>query len=109
MKEEPSFKSILQDKIDLNGVKNIEVYEAAAEEYHRQMKAFDISLVKKLPKLRQRYVVFLFDVDADSGDVSQMLPVAYTELEHYAKEISDYLNTQDDGGDGSRKYKFIQL
>jgi hypothetical protein len=106
--KEPSFKFILQDKIDLLGKVSIEAYESAADEYHRQMTVFE--KYADMPEfLKKQFVVYFYDIDPDTGDVSQMKPVAYTELENYANEISAHLNNQDDGGDGSRKYKFIAL
>lgn len=44
-------------------------------------------------ELKQRYVVYLIDIDPDTGDVSQMKPVAYTEKDYYAETIANLLNT----------------
>lgn len=65
----------------------------------------------KLEDMNKKHVIFLTDVDADTLDVSQMKPVAYTEFEGYAKEITDFLNkTCDEREDmPCRKYNYIEL
>lgn len=60
-------------------------------------------------ELRKTFVVCLVNIDPDTCDVSQMKPVAYTEKEHYAKTIAECLSQNDDGGDGCRVYKYINL
>lgn len=60
-------------------------------------------------ELRKEYVVYLLDISPDTGDVTQMKPVAYCDNENYAKEIAKFLSSEDDGGDGSRTYKYADL
>lgn len=59
-------------------------------------------------ELKQKYVVFILDVDPDTGDVSLMKPVAYTDKDYYAETIANLLNTGDDV-DGCREYKWTKL
>lgn len=61
-----------------------------------------------MTELKQRYVIYLVDVDPDTGTVSQMLPVAYVETEDYAREITALLNSSD-YDEPSRTYKYTEL
>lgn len=58
-------------------------------------------------ELKKTYVIYFTDVDADTMDVSQMKPVAYTEFESYAKSITDFLNSADE--EILRKYRYQEL
>lgn len=58
--------------------------------------------------MRITYVVYLTDIDPDTGEVSQMKPVAYVDNEGYAKDISDMFN-RNDCDDPNRTYRYQQL
>lgn len=59
-------------------------------------------------ELKRTWVIFLLDINPDVGNVSQMIPIAYTEEEFYAKGIAEYFNKNDDS-DPNRTYKYTQL
>jgi hypothetical protein len=63
----------------------------------------------KMDELKTTYVIFLTDVDPDTGFVSQMKPVAYTEDEGYAQMFTDYLNDNPDEDMPLRKYNHQKL
>jgi len=58
--------------------------------------------------MKTTFVIYLTDVDPDTGFVSQMVPVAYTEKEGYAIMISESLN-KEDCDDPNRTYKYQPL
>ncbi len=58
-------------------------------------------------ELKHTYVIFLYDIDPDVGDISQMIPVAYTEFENYAIQITEFLNSSDE--EPNRSYKYFKL
>ena len=61
-----------------------------------------------LGDLRSMYVIYFTDVDADTGYVSQMRPVAHIENEEYAKVITEFLSNDDDEFP-LRTYKYQKL
>ncbi len=116
---EKLLEQLLQDaqsnKEGLKFLKNAAVrcqsYELASKIRDIERKFFPVLpeeiRLKKLPELKKTHVVYLLDIDSDTGDVSQMLPIAYTEDEKYAKSIADHLKSVD--GEDVRTYKYTQL
>lgn len=61
-----------------------------------------------LPELKNTFVIYFIDIDPDTGFISLMQPVSYTELEGYATQITKFLNLSDND-DGCRTYYYQQL
>jgi hypothetical protein len=61
-----------------------------------------------LTDMKMTYVIYLTDVCPDTGFVSQMKPVAYTEIENMAQFITDCLN-KEDCDDPNRTYRYQPL
>ncbi len=55
----------------------------------------------------EKYIIYLEDVDPDSGDISQTVEIANTEFENYAKIITECLKMNDGEPNRTYKYKII--
>lgn len=105
--KEPSYENIIKAKIDYYGETRA-AYQFAAEEYATERIKFDDWIRKKNPQLRHSFLIFFIDIDPDVGDISQITIVAYTEFEGYAKVLTDFLNSSEDGEE-CRTYKYIKM
>ena len=64
--------------------------------------------MSNLAELKKTFVVYFIDIDPDTGFVSQMKPIAYTELEAYAKFFTELLNSSEDE-EPTRTHYFREL
>ncbi len=55
--------------------------------------------------MKPNYFVYFIDISSDTGFIEQIKPVAYTELEIYAKTITETLQKEDDEFP-DREYKY---
>ena len=65
--------------------------------------------MNKPVELKKTYMVYFLDIDPDTGFVSQMVPVAYTELEGYAEFFVKQLNEDVNADCPNRTHKCIKL
>jgi CRISPR/Cas system-associated protein endoribonuclease Cas2 len=60
--------------------------------------------IKELNNMK-KFIIYLKDIDPDTGNVSQVLEIARTQFENYAKIISNQLSLNDE--EPNRTYKYI--